>query len=110
MRAVRVVERRLCWALSVEMWDWVCEASVESEGDVCWGFADAAGDRQVFRWSMGEKVGDRKGLSVVSARCGFLAAMLCATAETFFLEGDPDMFAAQGAIQWCSGIYSIRWM
>lgn len=32
VRFVRVVESRVVWAFSVDIWDWVCDAIEEREG------------------------------------------------------------------------------
>ena len=50
--SVRVVERRACWALRVEMWDWVWEARVERVRGGCWGLVEGVvggGGRWVLR-------------------------------------------------------------
>ena len=69
VRSVSVSESRETCALSVEICDCVCEASVVSEGAGCWGFSGADGvGRWAFRKSTGEKVEERKGLRIESVR------------------------------------------
>lgn len=49
VKLVRVAERRVVWALSVEMWDCVWEAMAEREGAGCCCFVAVDDGRVVFR-------------------------------------------------------------
>ena len=73
MRFVRVVLRRVVWAARAEIWDCVWVAMDEMVGV---GF-EAVEGRVLFRYVVGEKVGERKGTRIGSVIWGLRGREAC---------------------------------
>ena len=76
VKSVSVFERRACCALSAEMCDCVWDAKVERDGAGCCGFPEEGEGRWVFRYSVGENVGERKGSNIGSESWGFIGPVI----------------------------------